>query len=436
MPAESIQGTPRAAEVAARAPVRRGEPDGVAADQRGRLMDAMIEAVDRHGYPAITVGELAKLASVSKSTFYEHFASKEDCFLATFDALMDRTIARVREVDVSDGDLDRIFRRGVKPFANLLTAEPKAASFVIVDSLSLGIRGAERRERVAARFESMLRRAVRTRGGEINSVLLRGIIGGLRRVAYRALRDDRPELLAEHGDELADWALGYVSRGSTLPSAFYRSQLRGSRGDSRTAESAADWNEPPDSPRSRAVLSQRERILRAVARVVSDKGYADLTIPAISAAAGVSNQTFYQEFNGKQEAFLESFDRVVERAYERTAPAFREGGDWLEAVGRATCTLLAFIAADPTFARLVFFEISAAGGAGRDHLERAAELFGSLLRPSRGPTPPKSPPAVVLDAIAGGVWMIIQREISQGRVERLPSLAPDLVDFTVLPFVD
>jgi AcrR family transcriptional regulator len=399
-------------------------------------MEAMIEAVNRRGYPGVTVGELAKLASVSKTTFYEHFADKEDCFLATFDALMDRTVARVREVDASDGDLDQIFRRGVKPFARLLTAEPKAASFMIVDSLSLGIRGAERRERAAARFESMLLRAVRARGGDINEVLLRGIIGGLRRVAYRALRDGRPERLMEHGDELADWALGYVSRGSILPSAFYRSQRRCSREEARGSESSTDWNEPPDSPQSRAALSQRERILRAVAQVASEKGYANLTIPAISGAAGVSNQTFYQEFNGKQEAFLATFDRVVERAYDRTAPAFREGGDWLEAVGRATCTLLAFIAADPTFARLVFFEISAAGGAGRDHLELAAEQFGSLLCPSRGPAPPKSPPDVVLDAIAGGVWMIIGHEISRGRVERLPSLAPDLVDFIVLPFVD
>ena len=48
----------------------------------------MLEAVSRHGYPATTVGELVALAGVSKSTFYEHFADKQECFLATFDEIV------------------------------------------------------------------------------------------------------------------------------------------------------------------------------------------------------------------------------------------------------------------------------------------------------------------------------------------------------------
>ena len=41
----------------------------------------MVEAVARHGYAGTTLRELVRLAGVSKTTFYEHFDSKQECFL-------------------------------------------------------------------------------------------------------------------------------------------------------------------------------------------------------------------------------------------------------------------------------------------------------------------------------------------------------------------
>ena len=60
----------------------------MARNQRGRLQGAMVEAVARHGFADTTLRELVSLAGVSKSTFYEHFESKQDCFLATFDDIV------------------------------------------------------------------------------------------------------------------------------------------------------------------------------------------------------------------------------------------------------------------------------------------------------------------------------------------------------------
>ena len=56
------------------------------------------------------------------------------------------------------------------------------------------------------------------------------------------------------------------------------------------------WDERPDSIANRLTLSQRERIVRAAAMVVAEKGYEKLSIPAIASGAGVSNQTFYEHF--------------------------------------------------------------------------------------------------------------------------------------------
>ena len=57
----------------------------VAASQRGRLMTAMAELMADGGYGAVTIGELARRAGVSRSAFYENFADKETCLLAAYD---------------------------------------------------------------------------------------------------------------------------------------------------------------------------------------------------------------------------------------------------------------------------------------------------------------------------------------------------------------
>ena len=72
----------------------------------------MVEAVARHGYPGTTLRELVRLAGVSKSTFYEHFESKQDCFLATFDEIVAQVTARVGVAYREEGDFRERLRRG------------------------------------------------------------------------------------------------------------------------------------------------------------------------------------------------------------------------------------------------------------------------------------------------------------------------------------
>src|SRR3954454_14835880 len=58
--------------------------DEVVASQRGRMLTAMAEAVAQKGYARTTVADVLSRARVSRETFYEQFADKEDCFLAAY----------------------------------------------------------------------------------------------------------------------------------------------------------------------------------------------------------------------------------------------------------------------------------------------------------------------------------------------------------------
>lgn len=68
---------------------------------RRRLLDGMVEALAERGYRDTTVADVVRHAKTSRRTFYEHFASKQDCFIAVLAEWNRRTIQRIYEaVDV------------------------------------------------------------------------------------------------------------------------------------------------------------------------------------------------------------------------------------------------------------------------------------------------------------------------------------------------
>ena len=60
--------------------------------------------------------------------------------------------------------------------------------------------------------------------------------------------------------------------------------------------------------REEVVESQRGRLLRAMADAVADKGYAETSVAEVIARAGVSRETFYEQFSSKEDCFHDTFD--------------------------------------------------------------------------------------------------------------------------------
>jgi AcrR family transcriptional regulator len=415
-------------------------PERVARHQKARLEGAMVEAVARHGYAGTTLRELVTLAGVSKSTFYEHFESKQDCFLATFDEIVEQLSARVGEAYRSDGDFRERLVAGLAAFMNLAVEEPAAAALAAVESLTLGAAGVEHRERASHAFEALIQQSFdhSAATGQVAPATVRAIVAGIRGVTYHRLRAGRREELPGLVEELADWALGYQKPDSEATQSAVRAASRSSEAAVGTDDAEGDrpgWEEPPDSQSSRRTLTQRERIVRGAARVVVEKGYAALSIPAISAAAGVSNQTFYEHFDSKRDAFLAAFEILGGEALAAGARAFAREGDRPEAVGAGMRTLLEHIAGSELFARLAFFELPTAGPVALDQADAMLSLFTAFLRPELAPKALGTPPSeATREAIGTGIWSVIQHEIAHGRRDALPELAPELTRIALAPF--
>jgi AcrR family transcriptional regulator len=68
------------------------------AEFRRRLLDGMAAAIGERGFRESTVADVVRHARTSRRTFYEHFASKQDCFIAL---LRDANAEMVRQIAVA-----------------------------------------------------------------------------------------------------------------------------------------------------------------------------------------------------------------------------------------------------------------------------------------------------------------------------------------------
>lgn len=81
--------------------VTRAEPatstttEATATGFRRRLLDAIADAVRERGYRETTVADVVRHARTSRRTFYEHFDSKQDCFIALLAERNNETIQQI-----------------------------------------------------------------------------------------------------------------------------------------------------------------------------------------------------------------------------------------------------------------------------------------------------------------------------------------------------
>ena len=408
-------------------------------NQRNRLMAAMVDVVDRNGYRDTTLRELVALAGVSNTSFYQLFPSVEDCFLATYDELVGRGIEQVLEAFKTGSSGRERLRAAFAKYVELAIRHPAATHLVIVDSLGLGERGVAHRRRSAEADELLFARGLEELpgGDTISELTIRGIVGGFHRIVYRRVREGKSEQLRDCIDPLLDWSLSYIPIGGAsrwhLPSSPRTTPRAGA---ALAAPEAAPemWDERADSIASRLTLSQRERIVRAAAMVVAEKGYEKLSIPAITSGAGVSNQTFYEYFQSAHDAFLEAYDLLDQQVLARVGSAMGTRWTWSDMIIAGFDALLRFTSEKPLLSRIPFIESLAAGADVLDRIDRIQDRLLVMFDPEAIPPEVGQPsPEVVLEAIAGGIFAVIQHEVLNNRSRELPALLPELSYFAIAP---
>jgi AcrR family transcriptional regulator len=191
-------------------------------------------------------------------------------------------------------------------------------------------------------------------------------------------------------------------------------------------------------PREFVVHNQRERLIAGLAEAISENGYAGTTIGHITHHAAVSRRTFYEHFASKDECFIAAYDTVMEELRERVSGAFDEQSDWPHAVRAGIAAMLGFLAAEPNLARLCMVEALVAGPVVVERYDAAIQSLVPYFKAGREGCPPEvlsrlSP--TTEEALVGGMVSLISRRIIAGRTAELEELLPDLVEFTLTPYI-
>jgi AcrR family transcriptional regulator len=157
--------------------------------QRARILGAMSEVCMELGSGSVTVAQVVERAGVSRRTFYELFQDSGDCFLAAFEAGVDRASRHLLE-DYDPGArwVERI-RSALTGLLSLLDTERNLAHLLIVGSTGAGAETLEYRRRLLARIVEFVDegRMQTKAAAELPPLTAEGIVGGVLSVLHSRL---------------------------------------------------------------------------------------------------------------------------------------------------------------------------------------------------------------------------------------------------------
>jgi AcrR family transcriptional regulator len=171
------------------------------------------------GYGDATAEAIAREAGMSKATFYEHFANKEECIVALFDAAMEMIIGAMRaagERELDSPPAVRV-RASAEAFLAAVEAFPDEAQTLLVEIVGAGPRAMARRDAAldgVARYIDDLNRHDFERGAAPRFSSPHdafAIVGAVVELASRQIRTGRPAAMAELEPVVERFALGLLA---------------------------------------------------------------------------------------------------------------------------------------------------------------------------------------------------------------------------------
>jgi AcrR family transcriptional regulator len=105
---------------------------------RGRLLEGLAQSIAARGYRETTVADVVRHAKTSKRTFYDHFASKEECFIALLRTNNEKLIADVTSAVDPESAPDDQVRSAVDAYIAHIESRPAITLSWIREAPALG----------------------------------------------------------------------------------------------------------------------------------------------------------------------------------------------------------------------------------------------------------------------------------------------------------
>ncbi len=425
---------------ASKQPINTQLQRGRKSTQRERLLAGMIAAANQSGYAGASVSEVIGRAGVSRPTFYDYFADRDECFVAGVTDVQQRLLGEVREAVRSRAPADAL-EATIEALVGFAIAEPAMARFLTKETLAGETGALDARDRGTAEIAQIVEQAFARVGPEqaLPDLPLPIAIGAIQRLLASRLRRRERELSGTLED-LLDWARSYERpvrehRWRTLspasgiaPSPFLPAMpLR------------APAPLPPGRPRisEEAVAeNHRLRIMFATSQVVAERGYTAATIAEITKLAGVDARAFYRLFTDKQDAFSATYEHGFQQTMAVVARAYFAGEDWPERMWEALRAATQGLQGNPTAAHVGFVAAYAVGPGAIQRVEDSRLAFTIFLQEGyRHQQTSNHPPPLALEAIVASLFEILYHEARSSATHKPAGLLPHLMHLCLTPYI-
>ncbi|HEX5761780.1 MAG TPA: TetR/AcrR family transcriptional regulator [Solirubrobacterales bacterium] len=181
----------------------------VVQNQLDRLLDSIAESLHEYGYDKTTVSVITSQARVSKSDFYRHFTSKDQCFLAAYDDAVERLRREVLGPCAKKDDWATAVVAALEAVLGFLARNPARGDLLFVEGLRAGPDVYARFQRVVHSFVCYLsdRAPQPAAGGAPGDCVAEAVVGGIASLLSRWVLAGETEEIEDRLAEITEFAL-------------------------------------------------------------------------------------------------------------------------------------------------------------------------------------------------------------------------------------
>ncbi len=171
-------------------------------EHRSRLLEGMAHAVALKGYADTTIADIVREASVSRRTFYEHFATKAECLIALYEAASHNALKVLREAIDPAHEWQAQVERALAAYLGCMAQNPVLMRTLFIEILGLGAQGLRARRRVNQELADFMLDVVNGgsdagQGAGLSPAMATAVVGGIHELVLHYIEQDRVADLLE-----------------------------------------------------------------------------------------------------------------------------------------------------------------------------------------------------------------------------------------------
>lgn len=162
-------------------------------EHRRRLLQAMASVAATKGLAAVTIADVVGEAGVSKRTFYEHFESKDACFLELYQAVSMNALKTLRDSVSAERPWQQQLEQALQAYLTHMAASPELLRTLFIEIHHLGVAGERARRDVMDALASFMVETLGRGPGEsaIDEGLALAAVGGINELILQAIEQGR-----------------------------------------------------------------------------------------------------------------------------------------------------------------------------------------------------------------------------------------------------